>query len=93
MSSSKKAMAVLGVTLVIGATGAGAFASSSGSPSPSTAPPSAPTSPPEDLSADQGDAIPRVRLSYPSSGAAFDPNGEEGPAPGDVLGPDPSQSK
>jgi len=87
MSSSRKAIAVLGAILVgLLATGAAAFATSSAPASRPPVPANAPTSPVEQMSAAQADAIPTGKVSYGSSGSAFDPNGGKGPAAGDVAG-------
>jgi len=88
MTSSRKAIAVLGAILAgLLATGAAAIASSS-APAPPTAPASAPTSPVDQMTAAQADAIPTGKVSYGSAGGAFDPNGGQGPAAGDVSGSD-----
>jgi len=54
---------------------------------PPSASSSAPSFLPKRMSAAQADAIPRGKVSYGSSGAAFDRNRGEGPARGDVFGP------
>lgn len=86
MSSSRKAMAVLGAVLGALATGTAAVASSSPPPPPTT-PANAPTSPVEQMSEAQADAIPTGKVTYGSAGSAFDPNGGPGPAPSDVIEP------
>lgn len=81
-------MLPLGAILAVLVTGTAALADSSPPPAPSPAPATAPTSPLEQLSEAQADAIPTGKVTYGSAGSAFDPNGGEGPAPGDVIEPD-----